>query len=79
MTSDERRASAAERPAPSAMLPGICVAGAPKRATSAPPSWSTAICSGMWAGCASAAVCRPLDSVATWAGSPMLSSLLRVV
>jgi hypothetical protein len=23
------------------MLPGICVAGGPKRATSAPPSWST--------------------------------------
>ena len=59
------------------MLPGIWVAGGRNRATSAPPSWSTEICSGMWAGWASDAAWSPLDSVATWAGSPMLSSLVQ--
>ncbi len=74
MTSAESYASSADRPAPSAMLPGIWVAGGWKRATSAPPSWSTEICSGMRAGWASDAAWSPLDSVATCAGSPMLSS-----
>jgi hypothetical protein len=74
ITSADAYASSADRPAPSAMLPGICVAGAPNRATSAPPSWSTEIWSGRWPGWASAAACSPFDSVATWAGSPMLSS-----
>ena len=57
-------AAALDRDAPSAMLPGIAVAGATSRKTTAPPSWSVEMSNGTRDRCRTAAACNPLDRVA---------------